>query len=241
MTAADPTTADTTDDDPPDDDPPTDQPPTDPAAALRLRLVRHGEVAAAHKGTFYGGAEVPLSEHGHAASLELAGRLARGDAPPQLVVSSPLSRARVLAERLAALCAVPLQIDAAFLELDRGAWTHVSRDELERTEPGAVARYLEDPEHHNGPGGERESQLCARVWRAIDGLAAEHAGQRVVVVCHGHVIRSIMRRWLGWTARESVRRFVPYHAVVDAECWADGRGRITAAPELELPDALRER
>jgi len=213
----------------------------DSTLPMRLRLVRHGEVAAAHKGTFYGGAEVPLSEHGHAASLELAEQLAHGADAPQIVVSSPLSRARVLAERLAELCAVPLEIDAAFLELDRGAWTHVSRDELEQREPGAIAAYLDDPEHGNGPGGERESQLCTRVWAAIDGLAAAHAGRHVVVVCHGHVIRSIMRRWLGWTPRESVRRFVPYHAVVDAESWADGRGRITASPTLELPDALRDR
>ena len=48
--------------------------------AVRLRLVRHGEVAVPHRATFYGQRDVPLSPEGHRASLALAPRLA-ADAP----------------------------------------------------------------------------------------------------------------------------------------------------------------
>lgn len=208
-----------------------------PVPPAPVRLVRHGEVAAAHKGTFYGGAEVPLSEAGAAASLDLAARLAHE--PPALVVSSPLSRALAVAEPLAGSVRCELLIDEGFRELDRGDWTHLHRDEVERRQPGAIAAYLADPEGAAAPGGERESQLAERVWGACDRLVRRAAGRPAVVVCHGHVIRVIMRRLLGWDGPGSLRHFVPYHAVVRAELSADGTGRLLSNPESVLPEALR--
>ena len=55
-------------------------------------LVRHGEVAAEHQDTFYGSAEVALSENGEIGSPLLAAKIVEKYDQPDAVWSSPLSR-----------------------------------------------------------------------------------------------------------------------------------------------------
>jgi len=198
--------------------------------------VRHGQVAAPHQGCLYGASDVPLSEEGRQASIELAARLSAD--PPDAVWSSPLQRAAFLAQHLSALSGARLQLHAGLRELDRGAWTGLHKDELERRQPGALAACVADPEGHAAPGGERESELCARVWAALDELAVREDGRRVVVVAHAHVLRATLRRLLGWDGPSSTRRFVPLLGVIEARLQPDGTGEILALPASLTQDAL---
>ncbi|MFT7462441.1 MAG: broad specificity phosphatase PhoE [Pseudohongiellaceae bacterium] len=208
------------------------------SSETHVRLVRHGEVAAAHHGTFYGGAEVPLSAAGQDASLRLATRLAEQD-PPDWVASSPLSRALAVAEPLAAALGVEVRVDEGFRELDRGDWTHMHRDAVEAAYPGAIARYLADPDKGAAPGGETEAAFSRRVWGAMDRLVAAAAGRKVVLLSHGHVIRVILRRIQGIDPVQSLQHFVPYHGVVDTAMGPDGSGRLLTLPPSVIPEALR--
>ncbi len=209
------------------------------AKLTHVCLVRHGEVAAAHKGRLYGGTEVPLSEHGVQASLLLAAELARG--APERVYSSPLSRAALLAQALAEHSGAPLVLDPAFREMHRGLWTHLTKAEVEARWPGALALSIADPEQHAAPEGERESAFTARVHEALERVLAADAGRRVVVVTHAHVVRVIMRRLLGWDAPTSMSRFVPYHGVVELAFDGSGAGRVLSAPPGITQDALIHR
>ncbi|MHC5209455.1 MAG: histidine phosphatase family protein [Planctomycetota bacterium] len=204
--------------------------------AVRLRLVRHGEVAVPHRATFYGQRDVPLSPEGHRASLALAPRLA-ADAP-DLVLSSPLQRARLLAEAVAASCGAPLEIEPSFQELDRGAWAGRKKVDIEAEAPGSFAAYMADPEGSAAPGGEKDSELCARVWTALTPHLVAHGGGRLLLVAHAHVIRVIMARVACWSPAESLRHFVPPHGVADLEVAADGTGVVIAAPEPLSQDAI---
>jgi len=185
-------------------------------------------VAVEHRGRLYGGADVPLSDEGRAASLALAPALAKGAL--DAVYSSPLQRARFLAEEVARLSQAPLVLEPAFRELDRGEWTGLSQAELEARSPGALARYTADPEAGAAPGGETESQLGSRVWDALQAAATERAGQRVLLVAHAHVTRVIMARLAGWTPAESMQHFLPPLGTMDVELLADGHGRLLAPP-----------
>jgi broad specificity phosphatase PhoE len=189
--------------------------------------VRHGEVAAPHRGTLYGQLDVPLSAEGLAGSQRLAVELAR--AAPACVYSSPLSRARTLAESVATACGVPLVLEPAFRELDRGRWTGRTRAAIEAETPGALAAYVTDPERSNAPDGERESALAGRVWAALDALTGRHAGQGVLLVAHAHVARVIMARLAGWSPAQSMDHFLPLLGVAQLELLPGG-GRIVATP-----------
>ncbi len=202
---------------------------------MHLRLVRHGPVAAPHQGCLYGGSDVPLSDEGRAASLALAERLALD--PPDAVWSSPLQRAAFLAQHLAARSGARLVVHDGLRELDRGAWTGLRKDELERRQPGALAAYVADPEGCAAPGGERESELCARVGAVLDELVVREAGRRVVLVAHAHVLRAALRRWLGWDGPTSLQRFVPLLGVVEARV-RPGGGEVLSLPGTLSQDAL---
>jgi probable phosphoglycerate mutase len=197
--------------------------------------VRHGQVAAPHQGCLYGGSDVPLSEEGRAASVALAERLAAD--PPDAVWCSPLQRAAFLAQHLAARSGARLVLHPGLRELDRGEWTGLRKDELERRQPRALAAYVADPEGHAAPGGERESELCARVGVALDELVAREEGRRVVLVAHAHVLRVALRRWLGWDGTTSLQRFVPLLGVVEARVRPEG-GEVLSLPGANTQDAL---
>ena len=201
-------------------------------------LVRHGEVAEEHKGTFYGCADVPLSEEGEIGSPLLAAKIVE-DEPPDAIYCSPLERTMAVAEPLAAVAGLDIVQDPDFRELDRGSWVHLSHEQLEQQSPGAIKRYLDDPENGNAPDGEKESVFTARVWGALDRVLAAHPGERVVVVTHGHVIRVCMRRVLGWDVATSFQHFMPYHALVEMRLRADGSGEVVRAPDGHMPLALR--
>ncbi len=77
-----------------------------------LLLVRHGETEANRLGLYLGHADLELTSRGRAQAAALAGMLPR----PDVVVSSPLRRARQTAENLAAA----IEIDERWIELDFG-------------------------------------------------------------------------------------------------------------------------
>jgi broad specificity phosphatase PhoE len=202
-------------------------------------LVRHGEVEEQHRHTFYGGAEVPLSEAGEIASPLLAAKLVERYDPPDHIWCSPLSRTLAVAEPLAAIAGLEVQVDPGLLELDRGSWTHMTHQALEQQSPGAIAAYLADPENKNAPDGEKESVFTARVFAAFDKAVTAADGENLVVVTHGHVIRVLMRRYLDWDVPTSLENFIPYHGVVELRARPDGSGEIVDHPEGGKPLALQ--
>ena len=181
---------------------------------------------------------MPLSDEGRAASRALAPALAA--AAPDAIYSSPLQRARFLAEEVARLSRAPLRLEPAFRELDRGEWTGLSQAELEARSPGALARYTADPEGGAAPGGERESQLAARVWDALQAAARERAGRRVLLVAHAHVTRVIIARLAGWSPAESMLHFLPPLGTMEVELFDDGTGSLLSPPpQIGQRDLLR--
>ncbi len=88
------------------------------------------------------------------------------------IVSSPLLRCRLFAERYARQRGVPLRIDARLAEMHFGAWEGMSISALMQRDGEALARFWRDPEAHPPPEGEPLSRFFARVREAWEELAA---------------------------------------------------------------------
>lgn len=151
---------------------------------MRILLVRHGQSEWNAAGRWQGQADPPLSELGRRQSC-LAGK---GLYEIDLAVSSDLQRA----VGTAVLMAEPLRITLAateprLRERDVGEWTGLTRREIERRWPKALAA-MTDP-----PGGESARALEARVVEAVAGLAATYPDSVVLAVTHGGTIRSLER------------------------------------------------
>jgi 2,3-bisphosphoglycerate-dependent phosphoglycerate mutase len=166
--------------------------------AALLYLVRHGESTWNAEGRCQG--QLPtaggLSPRGRTqasvTAQELVKKLTTAQQPvAKSIVVSDLLRARQTAEIIAAELGLPLRVDAELREQNLGDLQgHLYRDEWhESTVQDAIDALWRDPVRLP-PGGESIAQMYDRVQRALLRLATEHAGQLLVVVTHGGVVRT---------------------------------------------------
>lgn len=174
--------------------------------AVRLVLVRHGESEWNAAGILQGHGGPGLTSRGRAQAAATARALARLHAGATVIARSDLVR---VVETAAAteelLPAVPVRVDDRLRELDVGAWTGRSRDEVAATEAAAFAAFARGDDVPAG-GGETFAALRARVVDALTDVVAEAgasgAGRTatVLVFTHGGPIRVAVAAGLGLPA-----------------------------------------
>jgi alpha-ribazole phosphatase/probable phosphoglycerate mutase len=139
-----------------------------------------------------GWTDEPLSERGRREAVLLRERLV-AERPPAAIYTSPLVRARVVADSLLAGGLGPPTSDGDLMEIGCGeldGWD-VERVRLEypilwrRNEAQADERF-------RWPGGESYREFRARCLGAIDRILRAHPGERIVVVTHAGVVSQIL-------------------------------------------------
>lgn len=189
-------------------------------------LVRHAESEANLSAAWQGRGNAALSVTGKEQVDALSARVASSSY--DAVLSSPLTRA---VETAAAFSDAPETVDD-LIEVDLGRWEGVSFDVVaERDQPLLRAIYGGADEPFGGTG-ERLSEVAARVWAVIDGLA-ERIGSdgRAVVVTHGGVIDAILSTLLPMVTRRPHRMAANAsmtHIVGGPGHWRLGRFNDTA-------------
>lgn len=201
-----------------------------------ILLARHGESDWNHSGRWQGHADRPLTERGREQARELADRLAELEL--DAVYSSDLARARETAEIVADGRALRVRQLPELREVDVGAWSGLTRAEAEQRFPDAYRRWVAGEEGWDD--GETYEQLGERVVAAILRLAAEHPGDRILVVAHGGSIRAVHAAALGVDIHtyRRIHRVEP-NASLSAVCAEDGR-LTELCPTEDLDDFLVE-
>lgn len=154
--------------------------PTTPRT--RITLVRHGETSANLEGVWHGSTDTPLTERGHAQAERVAGYLERQPGSAALYVSD-LQRARHTAAPISTSLAVELRVERGLREYDLGRWEGKTYRELH--ERFRLWHHMRRDPEHRPHGGESPRQVVARMTGALERIAADHPGERVVVVTHG--------------------------------------------------------
>jgi broad specificity phosphatase PhoE len=163
------------------------------SSPTRLVLLRHGATDAGP--ICVGRGDPGLSALGRGQAEAAATRL---DLVPDLVVASPLRRARETAEAFGQ----PVAIDARLVERDFGAWEGRPWAELWPTVDPAL---LTDPFAYAAftpPGAEPAEVVRARIAAAILELTAE-AGTTALAVTHAGPLRYAVAHALGLDARQT--------------------------------------
>jgi broad specificity phosphatase PhoE len=199
----------------------------------RLLLLRHAQSEWNALGRWQGMADPPLSAPGREQAAT-AGRLL-GPWGISAAVSSDLQRARATAEAIAAELhlAAPIGIEPGLREYDLGAWSGLTRVEIEARWPGAMAEWRLG-QLVATPGGETRTAFVARISAAVARIVADPPAETVVVVTHGGVISA-----LGLTLGKPPRRFTHLSGF-----WIKGRPEGLAAGALvsllEVDPAARD-
>jgi alpha-ribazole phosphatase len=148
---------------------------------MQLYLIRHTKVAVA-PGICYGQSDVPLAEGWENVARDIARQLEHLKEP--VVYTSPLSRCRLLAEKLSP----GFKEDDRLLELNFGAWELKAWNNI----IGPCAeQWMNDFVNTRCPGGESYSDLSKRVQSFLADLMHSSLKESIVV-SHGGVIRTML-------------------------------------------------
>ena len=197
-----------------------------PERVARLHLCRHGEVDPSWHGKVYGSLDVDLAEAGRQRFDSLAEDL-RG-LSFAAIYASPLRRALDGAKAIARHHELEVQVDDRLREIDRGDWSGVELDELERGWPGATRAYLEDPDAYAAHGGESHADLRARIVPALEDIAQRHRGGEVLAVCHAQVMRVAVAWALGIPGDRSLNLMTGYGGLTTMDRYSDGAWVVQA-------------
>ncbi|MBC7104647.1 MAG: histidine phosphatase family protein, partial [Firmicutes bacterium] len=111
--------------------------------------------------------------------------------------ASSLTRAVETAEIIAAPHGLEVVRVPALREVNFGAWEGLTRDEIVSTFGSLYDEWWRRPLSTRLPEGESYSEVVARSWGALRDIVRRHAGQQVLVVSHGGVIRALVGFVLG--------------------------------------------
>ncbi len=153
--------------------------------AKKVILVRHGETTANKKMRFAGSSDPPLSEEG----VRQAGLLSKSlnAIRPDLILSSPLKRAKETANISAGGLEIDIEMDEDLVEVDFGEWENLTYREISQKH-GALAReWIDCSPDFIFPGGESMKHFLERVKRVNRRMKHEKA-KIVVAFTHGGVI-----------------------------------------------------
>ena len=164
--------------------------------ATTILLIRHGQTEWNRVERFRGRADVPLNDTGlHQA--EATGRRVAAQWQPVAIYSSPLSRAVKTAEAIGRHVSLAVEIHPGLVDIDYGDWQALTPDEVRSHWPEMVDAWYNTPHLASIPGGETLDDIRVRAMRAVDDLAARHAGQTIVLVSHTVINRIILLGVLG--------------------------------------------
>ena len=158
---------------------------------LRLDLLRHGETELG--GGLRGSLDDALTPLGWQQMRDAV----VGGGPWSRLVSSPLQRCARFAEELGAQLGLPVTLEQDLQELHFGAWEGRSAAALMETDADALGRFWSDPYGFTPPEGEPVSDFSARVLAVVQRLHQAYAGERVLLVSHGGVMRLLLARARG--------------------------------------------
>lgn len=147
---------------------------------MKLYAARHGETVWNERELVSGLTDVELTEKGLKQAEILAEKMR--DKKIDVIIASPLQRARITAEKTARIFGLEVITDERLIEQNYGIYEGVSRfDE----------GFLRNKSYfaYNFPGGESMMKTAQRVYNFLDEIKEKYSGKNVLVVCHNGVIR----------------------------------------------------
>ena len=154
---------------------------------MKLYLVRHGETELNVKKVYYGSTDCELTEKGKEQAVSL--KTAFASVPLDLVLESPLKRAKTTVDLILGEKEVPRLEDGRLKELDFGGWEGKSDTELQG-DP-LYEQWCCEWKTTCPPRGECFLDLAHRV-RSFYGDLLKREEERVLIVAHHAVLQQLM-------------------------------------------------
>ncbi|MEV6395998.1 histidine phosphatase family protein [Streptomyces sp. NPDC051907] len=198
-----------------------------------LLLVRHGQTVWHAENRYAGASDVALTDEGRRQAHRLGLWAARH--PVDAIWTSPLSRAIDTAEPASRALALVPRREHELRECDFGVLEGRTLAEFEAEQPERAAAFRADPAQHPFPDAEDPRAAAARGARALRAIAAEHEGERVLVVAHNTLLRLVLCELLSIPLGEYRRVFPQLRNTALTEVRMDGSGSRCGLLGLNVP------
>lgn len=177
----------------------------------RLIFVRHGQIDSNTANKMAVLDAEPLNAKG-IGQVELAAQRLAREFEPNILLCSPIYRARQSAEIVSAATGLPAVELADLSEIDFGSLSGLTFPEISERFPQKYAElraFVETPdqsqvERPQFPDGETYGQITARVQGLTQRVLAEWPGKTLVAVAHGGIIKCALMLYAGGSFSRSV-------------------------------------
>ena len=158
---------------------------------MKLILLRHGETDVNAAGRLQGSTDSTLTELGRRQARDLG--FASLAWKPVAVYTSPLSRARDVANQIGSKTGVPVTIEPRITEMEMGALEGVTIQQMRDGWPDLYQGWRRDASSVTMPDGECLGDVQLRAMAAIDDFDQRHGvDETVIAVTHNFTIRCIV-------------------------------------------------
>jgi probable phosphoglycerate mutase len=162
---------------------------------FHITLLRHGESTGNAEARWQGQMDYPLSATGRAQARALAKRWKDERANFDLVIASPLTRAKETAEIAARALNVKIETDPLWMERDNGEFAGLTS--LEARQKFAQPAFT-TPYDFVGGDGEGDWELFLRAGQALHNLLKREPA-KYLIVSHGGLLNQVMHAVIGVT------------------------------------------
>lgn len=166
-----------------------------PSPIYEIIFLRHAESVGNAEKRHQGQADFPLTEKGRSQTRALAQYWKTQDLQFDLIISSPLSRAKETAEILAAELNLEIEMDPVWMERDNGKLAGLLHEEAAEMFPEPEYMPLFQPIAETG---ESQWEIFLRAGQAINNLMKLEPGS-YLVVGHGGLFNMVMYNLVGLT------------------------------------------
>jgi probable phosphoglycerate mutase len=175
---------------------------------MKLYISRHGQTPWNVEDLICGRTDVPLTEVGQ----QQAQRLAESaqDKEIDVILCSPMLRARQTAQAVSDAIGVPIQIDERLIEMDFGTFEGTSRF-------GEEFQWIRAQMSTRFPGGESGFDVAYRVYSLLYEIKEKYADKTVLLVCHNCVSRAVRSFFMNLSTEEYGNYHAPNAQLVEYE------------------------
>ncbi len=161
-----------------------------------IALLRHGKTLWNEEGRIQGLQDSPLSKSGRAQVEQWASFLC--DYQIDQIIASDLGRVRETVNILQCSCPMaPVHWEPALREQYWGRWQGRTFKELKKTEGENLEKQIRVGWDFRPPQGESRREVLQRSLPVILNILQQFPGQRILVVCHEGIIKSILYHLAG--------------------------------------------
>lgn len=156
---------------------------------MKIYIVRHGQTQWNTESRMQGALDSPLTQEGIRAAHALKEKIK--DLDLDAIYTSPQGRALTTAQILRGDRDLALVQDPDLRELSVKIWEGRVFDQVKKTHPQDLHRYLKEPQNYHPPGEENYYDLMDRARGFLNRLKAQDH-KNVLVVSHGVTINALL-------------------------------------------------